>query len=351
MTIKNRSVVLIFLSVFISLILSIFAVGHITAWLSQIPPFSKYAFVNPQAPIVVTKREFIRADDGSDTIEAINNIKTKLAAIVKTSSLNIEQTGNALVVTADGTFVTTKSAISEKGANYSVVLNDGQTFKISEIILDPATDLAFFKVDASSLPVASLARSNDVVVGQRLISVFGSKNGKYVEAAPIFSVKSQQDIRSGSFEASFPERSIGLSESPKLIGAVVTTTSGEVVGIWSGKALISSDVIKPVLSLLGSQEIKRPSFGFAYEVVGNSRAKLTASTVGVRILAVAKDSSAEQAGLKAGDLITAIGDKVFAAEESFEERLQGYKEGDIISLSITRGSQNLILNLIPTKLQ
>ena len=75
MIMKKSSIILIFISVFISLLVSIFAVGHIAAWLSQIPVFSKYAFVNPQAPIVVTKREFIRADDGSDTIAAINDIK------------------------------------------------------------------------------------------------------------------------------------------------------------------------------------------------------------------------------------------------------------------------------------
>lgn len=64
---------------------------------------------------------------------------------------------------------------------------------------------------------------------------------------------------------------------------------------------------------------------------------------GAQIESVEKDSPAEKAGLKVNDIITAVGSTKLDAQHSLADLIQAKKPGDKIELSITRGTQTLML--------
>lgn len=64
---------------------------------------------------------------------------------------------------------------------------------------------------------------------------------------------------------------------------------------------------------------------------------------GAQINAVEKDSPAEKAGLKVDDIITAVGSAKLDAQHSLADLIQAKKPGDKVELSITRGTQTLML--------
>ncbi len=66
----------------------------------------------------------------------------------------------------------------------------------------------------------------------------------------------------------------------------------------------------------------------------------TFSGAGVRADAVIENRAAEKAGLKAGDVITALGDSKVTSVESYMQALSKFKKGDKTTVSFSRGSED-----------
>lgn len=350
---KKRTIALvILLSVLLALILNIFVGGYIRAKISQIPQLSRFDFLNVEAPIVITRREVVRADDGTDLFDAINNSRAKLAAIVAVTNGQTVRTGNAINITADGSFVTVRNSFANTSATYAIVLDDGRIASVEERVTDPATDLVFFKANVDNIPVASFGNSKDLSVGQRLVLIEQTLKDFSPIATPYSVTSAQLDVHEQVFEANAPSRSFGIeSVSGHVNGAASVNLSGDIVGMWNGSRIVSGDVIKRAISLYLGDELDRPNFGFAYDLISTVRSKLLGIPEGARVARVADNSPADTAGLQSGDIITAVGEMKLDEEVIFEEVLENYGVDKIVPLTITRGQKTLIINLTTTALK
>ncbi len=351
---KKRTIAgIVLLSVISALVVNIFVGTYIRAKISQIPQLARFDFLNPEAPIVITRREVVRPDDGTDVLDAINNAKPKVAAIVAVTNGQTTRTGNAINITADGSFVTTRTAFAAPApATYAVVLSDGRIAPIGERIADLATDLVFFKATINNVPVAGFGSSKDLVVGQRVVMVEQTLQDFIPIATPVFVTVGQHDTYEQEYEASKPSRTYGIENvTYNVSGAAIVSLTGDVVGMWSGPQLITGDVIKRSVSLYLAGEFKRPDYGFAYDLVSPVRGKLLGLPEGARVLRVAGGGAADKAGLKGNDIITAINDQKVTGDVSFEELLESYRPGDTLSLTVARGQQTLIFTLVPGQLK
>jgi putative serine protease PepD len=349
---NKRSILgLVVLSALIALAAQVFLGGFISARLAQIPWLSKFQIINPQAPIVINKKEIVRADDTQDVINTINNVKPRLAAIVMVSGSTVNYSGNALAITADGSFVTTIASFPQNGVTYAVALSDGRIAPITSQVLDPATELVFFKATISGLAVTTFTPlpSN---VGDRAVFVEGTINQASPVAYPTFITKTEQENVNRTFNADNPSRVFGVDIPNGLAsGSSLVALNGDSLGIWSGSKIISNGIIKRAVDLYLSNNLVRPKFGFNYETLTVTKAKLLGLSEGIRVTLLTKSGPASQAGLKEGDIITKVGETQVINQPQFEQLLESYLPTQIVPLSIVRGQQSLIINLASQKLE
>ncbi len=349
---KKLIALIIALAILLSLLFNIFLGGYISASLSQIPLLSKYNIVKQQAPIVINRKETVRANDGTDILDAINSAKQRLAAIVSIKNGQVVRTGNALNITSEGAFVSVIGAFPEAGSTYAVVLVDGRIAPITEQKIDPATGLVFFKATATNIPVVNFSSSKEVVVGQRVVKIEQTTRSFTPDAFPAFVTSAQIHTAEKTYEASTLTRSFGIQQQGTTIaGGAIVNLSGDVLGLWDGTKIISSDVIKSAVNLYLADKLNRPSFGFAYEIISSAKAKLLGVAEGARVIRLVNNSSVAEAGLKVGDIITIVGDKQVNDEVSFEELLEVLPPREIASFTVVRGQQTLILNVTPQILE
>lgn len=349
---KKQSASVIILSVLLTLLVVIFFGGYISAKLSTIPLLRKFNILNPQAPIVINHTDEVRISDSTDVLDTISQVKAQLSAIVTTADGQTTTVGTAVNLTSDGVFVTSAPAgvVQTDGKSF-VVLNDGRTAVITQQVTDPATGLSYLKAGTSGLPVVGFGSSKNATPGDKLLFLAGSTLQYSPRFQQSYVTSRQADVENQIFNSDIPERSFGVQPiGPIPQGAAVFNLKGEVVGLWSGIAIIPSDVITPANRLYFNdpQHIIRPHFGFTYQIINKSQSALLKLPEGAQVVEIVKGSASEpsvQAGLVVGDVITRVNDQAVNESNSLEELLEQYKPLDVLKLIVQRNGQSLELTL------
>jgi hypothetical protein len=189
-------------------------------------------------------------------------------------------------------------------------------------------------------------------VGDRAVFVEGTINQASPVAYPTFITKTEQENVNRTFNADNPSRVFGVDIPNGLAsGSSLVALNGDSLGIWSGSKIISNGIIKRAVDLYLSNNLVRPKFGFNYETLTVTKAKLLGLSEGIRVTLLTKSGPASQAGLKEGDIITKVGETQVINQPQFEQLLESYLPTQIVPLSIVRGQQSLIINLASQKLE
>ena len=258
--------------------------------------------------------------------------------------------GTGFIYDSKGDIVTNDHVISGS-SSVSVKLSDGSTYKATVVGSDPSTDLAVLHIDAPSsklVPVA-FADSSSVSIGDGVVAI-GNPFGL------------DGSVTSGIVSAL--NREITAPDDTPIEGAIQTDAAinhgnsggpllnlqGQVIGVTSqiqsdsgGNDGVGFAVPSNTVSSIASQLI---SNGKAQHALLGVSVK-TAASGGVTVSAVSSGSGAASAGLKAGDVITAVdGTKVTTAEK-LRAIIAGDKPGDKVTLRVTRkgSSQTLTATL------
>src|SRR5881398_463741 len=223
--------------------------------------------------------------------------------------------GSGFVYDSDGHIVTNDHVVAG-ATKVSVTLADGSKYSAKVVGTDPSTDLAVLKVDApsSKLHPLTLGDSSNLQVGDGVVAI-GSPFGL------------EETVTSGIVSAL--DRSISSANSFTIAGAIQTDAainhgnsggpllnmSGQVVGVNTqiesdsggndgvGFAIPSDAVNSVANTLIAGQTVQHAYLGVQ---IGDS-----SSGTGAEVSTVKADTPASKAGLKAGDVITAIdGDAV-----------------------------------------
>ena len=103
---------------------------------------------------MITNNQTVRVSDSGSASQVAQQVKSKLGTVVLVNNGSVTVTGEALNLTSDGSFAAAASSFGPKApAGYFVSLSDGTEAAVSQISVDPATQLAFFKADLSSMPL------------------------------------------------------------------------------------------------------------------------------------------------------------------------------------------------------
>ncbi len=353
----KKLAIFVVVTVALSLLVNIFAGPWISAKLSSLTLFEKYRILNPQAPIVISKREEPKAGDPTDMQGAVIKVKSRLSSIATISENNVAITGSAINLSADGYFLTVQSALTaakdaSPAVRQYVILNNGQKAQISQMWGETGTNLVIVKADLSNVPVAEFGSSKSLSTAQKIGFVHSAgltSGAAFFQESFVTSV--QSDNKGKVFSSDTPARAFGAQAVGGLVfGDAVINIDGKFMGIWDGKSIVSSDVASDTVKTFfanGQTMISRPQFRFSYRNIGLVESDLFQIPGGALVVAVDPAGASQSGGLKAGDSITAVGGQDINEDTSLEEILQSRKPGEAVGFTVVREKKLMTITITP----
>lgn len=279
----------------------------------------------------------------------VRNTATDRSAVLYGSD---EQVGTGILLAEDGWAVTTSSVL-DSSDQIVAVTSDRKALAVTAVIRDPATDLAFFRLDGARFSVAGFS-SEELLPAMPLAAVAGTTSTLDVRATAVTlaethglmgSVLHSSDTPTHilRIDAQLPAAYLGgplVDEAGKIVGIVRTSSDG-VTQAWPAKAVTS--ILAPFLR---DRKIHRSVLGVTYvdvaSVAGVDEKKRFGKSTGAlitappNVAAVAPRSPADKAGLKPGDLVIRVGGKDLDAMNGLNDRLMDIQPGTTVDLVYIR---------------
>ena len=261
--------------------------------------------------------------------------------------------GSGVIVSNDGYIITNHHVIAV-GANLEVTTNNKNTYKAKVIGSDPTTDLALIKIDAEDLPTVAFGDSDAVQVGEWVLAVGNPFNLTSTVTLGIVSAKARNIniLRSEEYSVeSFIQTDAVVN--PGNSGGALVNARGELVGInaailtetgsYEGYSFaIPANLVEKVIDDLKEHgEVQRAILGIRIVDVNEKHAKeyKLKEVTGVMIDDVYKLSSADDAGLKKGDIIVGVNGKDTNSTPELQEQVARFRPGDKISIEFIRNGK------------
>ncbi len=395
---------------FVFLIILIFLVGgfagvvgerFIMPWLGQFPSLEKYEFIkraNDKVTIIKQTKEISVKEDFSvanitekvsPSVVSIIRFKEELEGgfssnLIKSSKDIQDNIKTGLILTNDGLIVSVLDEITREIVENSKKLKEGEAnqwkFKVlagnnkefdAEILdIDEFSRLVFYKVDRNDLPIPGLGESSKMEIGEKIV-ICGNSGGEHQKTFSTGLIKEKDEtftlLNSELSSSEHLEGAILVDAQieEKNIGGPVVDYSGSVIGIVNqiekdGKKIgfiIPIDDIKPIINkVMKKEKLERPFLGLYYLSVNReiallnnlkvNRGALVYSFSGQQGLAVIKNSPADKAGIKIGDIIIGVDNKTIDLNNSLSKLIADYSPKNEIELNLIRDDKQKNVKVI-----
>jgi serine protease Do len=267
--------------------------------------------------------------------------------------------GSGFIISPDG-YVVTNAHVIENAKSIFVTLEDGRTYETRLVGSDAYADVAVIKIDDQQLPYVELGDSSKLLIGELAIAI-GNPTGRL-----------SGTVTSGVISALDRE----LAQSPILLiqtdaalnpgnsGGVLLNAFGEVVGINQLKILrtdsasldqiqgisfaIPINAAKPIIeSIVQTGKHIWPMLGISVSAVEKDLAgDQGLHYPGVVVVSLEEGGAAHQAGLRPGDVITALDGQPVETTRQLADLKNKKAPGDEVSLTFYRGDQRMEIKMV-----
>jgi len=314
---------------------------------------------NPFQDLPPEFQQFFGGDGGSSGMtEPCDTGQTQLQAVGG---------GSGFIISSDGLILTNKHVVSDTGASYSVLTNDGKTYTAKVLARDPNQDLAVLKIDATGLPTVTLGDSDSLELGQTAIAI-GNALGQFsntVSAGVISGL--ERTVTASSPDTGAEETITGVIQTDAAInpgnsGGPLLNLRGQVIGIDTAIAsdaqnigfAIPIDQAKSVISSVeATGQIQAPYLGVRYITVTQAMATQQDLPISYGALvrgddsgpAVQPGSPAAQAGIQAEDIIESVNGQSLENGADLGDLIDQFNVGQTITLVVNRAGKEITLTV------
>ena len=294
-------------------------------------------------------------------ISKIKNMGTSIFTNGSSSNLGI---GTGFIVSKDGYIVTNEHVAGEKFSNCYVTLENGKSFTGNVVWSDSNLDISIVKINMKNLDYISLGDSNESRIGETVYAIgnpVGYEFQRTVTSGIISAVdrtvkftENDQEIYMADLIQTDATINPGNSGGPliKPDGTVIAVNSVKITSAEGIGFAVPINVIKPVVQkFIETGNFEEATIGvFAYDknVIPYLNNGIKFEN-GIYVEEVTKNSSAENSGIKKGDIITKIDGKEINKMNELKEYIYTKNPGDEISLTILRNKNTIETKVTLTK--
>lgn len=265
--------------------------------------------------------------------------------------------GSGVIVSPAG-YILTNNHVIEEADEIEVFLNDGRKSAAKVIGTDPETDLAILKVDLGDLPVITLGDSDALAIGDLVLAIGNPFGVGQTVTSGIVSALGRTELGINTFE-NFIQTDAAIN--PGNSGGALVDIQGRLMGIntaiysRSGGSMgigfaIPTSTAKSVLeSIVRDGQVTRGWIGVEPQDFSPELAETFGIPAGrgVIITGVLQSGPAAQAGIRPGDVITAVAGRPVVNVAQLLSAVAALKPGEPAALAITRRDGNQSLSVTP----
>jgi serine protease Do len=261
----------------------------------------------------------------------------------------LQAMGSGFIVTKDG-YLFSNYHVVKDATKIVVVLADNRKFDAKVVGTDPETDIALLKINANNLPVVPIGDSGDVQVGDLVIAIgnpFGL-SGTFTTGAISFIGRPGMTGYQKLIQTDTPINP-GNSGGPLVnikgqvigINAAIQSTTGGYQGI--GFAIPINTVKNISAQIVDHGRIDRGYIGVNISPIDATTRKVLglSDNEGVMVSKLEKDSPAEKAGIKKGDIITKVNGESVNSPEDLQITVGSLKPGSHVSVEFYRDRKKM----------
>jgi serine protease Do len=258
--------------------------------------------------------------------------------------------GSGFFISEDGLLVTNNHVV-DKGTEFNVVMDDGKEYDAKLIGTDPRTDLAVLKVDADrKFTYVEFDKTDDTRIGDWVVAVGNPFGLGGTVTAGIVSARGR-DIGAGPYDDFIQVDAAvnrGNSGGPTFnlkgqvigVNTAIFSPSGGNIGIaFAIPAKLAEEV---VYDLIDDGSVERGWLGVQIQPVSADIAESLglSEEKGAIITEPQPGSPAEKAGLKSGDVVTAVNGEIIESPHDLARTIAAITPGDKAEISLWRQGES-----------
>jgi len=267
--------------------------------------------------------------------------------------------GSGVIVDAKKGYVLTNNHVIQGADKILITLRDGRRLDATLIGKDPDSDIAVLKVEPDNLTALPMSNSDDLRVGDFVVAIGNPFGLGQTVTSGIVSALGRSGLGIGAFEDYIQT---DASINPGNSGGALINLRGELIGINTaiysrsggnigiGFAIptnMAKDIMQQLIEFgvvqrgrLGAQaQDLTPDLARAFNIKGQP--------TGAVVVKVIKDSPADNAGLKLGDVVTRMNGKVVRTAEDLRNGIGLLRVGTRVTLEVLRnGSKHSLVAVV-----
>jgi serine protease DegQ len=255
--------------------------------------------------------------------------------------------GSGVIVSPDG-FILTNQHVVEAADQIEVALADGRKARAHVIGSDPETDLAVIKIDLpGKLPAITFGHPETANVGDMVLAIGNPFGVGQTVTMGIISALKRNHLGLNTFE-SFIQTDAAIN--PGNSGGALVDINGNLIGVNSaiyspnggslgiGFAIPASTAKKTMEQIIQNGSVTRGWIGAAIQELTPELIESfkLADANGVLITEVIRNSPAERAGIKTGDILISIDNNAINDWNSMLETVANLPPGNVVSVKVLR---------------
>ncbi len=258
-----------------------------------------------------------------------------------------QSAGSGVIIDARAGHIITNAHVVENASEITVTLQDGRDLKAEIVGADAPSDIAVLKVKPDRLTEIALGDSDRLEVGDFVVAIGNPFGLQHTVTSGIVSALGRSGISRDGFE-DFIQTDASIN--PGNSGGALVNLRGELVGINSAILsrsggnigigfAIPSNLARGVLDqLIRYGSVKRGVLGVNIAPVTPDVAQALGLTVatGALVTQVVEKSAAEKAGIRAGDVITAVNGRAIRSHTELRNAIGLLRVGERVEISLLR---------------